>query len=749
MKKQRNDSDSDCDDKTSLIEFCQGRFAGLERILRELVVSDLGGFTLALLMDEVERKGCNRMLVPPFLQQEAGGKTLESRLKQETAAEPVMKKAKGGESLDEALKRLIPDGAHGSGRRKSLDEEKDAEIPSVSEAQRAVLGQYLKFVNREKSIKTLLKHASEQYEMYLTNGFGEKGAQFAACSGGPGLGKTTFCRKAFLRAAEVEEENELWQGMNKFRDVVIGAVNAGSLFQISYGRQPVAESELKQATKSIALRILGAMRNEIMDENVLSKFDATEILRAVLEHVGGGSKESFIVVNLDETNVVMDFDLGKQYFSWILTAFRTFNARGKGFVYCILSGTNVQPLHELLQTTSSKAPLEIPLPLLEPHHVREVIWDLANRKKKKKKTGKKVPESLGSRLDFVIEVLGGVPRYVEVLVFLLGKNADGTFTHATFVKNSSPEALEVIDAHAKLEQVKDAIISMYGTKFQGKLQALPILELVAASLFEFPVLRSMKFGDKTVGKLETDGVLFVQGREGENATIRLPWVFLVFAALEKNVGVPLLIRNLEVRLSSDQNEQNSLAILALKCQGLTRMGRPVSVGSLFGDAGKHVAQGLKEAKLEFSSFQVEEAASQIKKDIWQSWEPQLREKGAFVVNAKSASFADMMIVPKGGGPVIFLQEKQREVAKRQLNKGLAVPTMSLKAVQAEHKKCDIEGLTYVFVLITDEDFADDGNLAENEIVVTYLGQKTMIGSLLQLLRSYNHLERNKISLKKK
>lgn len=76
----------------------------------------------------------------------------------------------------------------GNSRRLSLEAEKEREVPDVSLESRSQLGPFLKFVNRERSIKVLLRHAADQYNKYL-KGFGEKEAQFAACSGGPGLGK--------------------------------------------------------------------------------------------------------------------------------------------------------------------------------------------------------------------------------------------------------------------------------------------------------------------------------------------------------------------------------------------------------------------------------------------------------------------------------------------------------------------------------------------------------------------------------
>ena len=93
-------------------------------------------------------------------------------------------------------------------RRLSLEKEKEDDIPDVPLTSRSRLGPFLKFVNREQSINVLLTHAADQYAKYL-NGFGEKEAQFAACSGGPGLGKVSivpgvdlFVAHAFCAAAD-------------------------------------------------------------------------------------------------------------------------------------------------------------------------------------------------------------------------------------------------------------------------------------------------------------------------------------------------------------------------------------------------------------------------------------------------------------------------------------------------------------------------------------------------------------------
>jgi hypothetical protein len=51
-------------------------------------------------------------------------------------------------------------------RRDSLEAERSEDLPIIVDCdEQSLLGEYLKFVNREKSIKVLLKHAAAQYSM--------------------------------------------------------------------------------------------------------------------------------------------------------------------------------------------------------------------------------------------------------------------------------------------------------------------------------------------------------------------------------------------------------------------------------------------------------------------------------------------------------------------------------------------------------------------------------------------------------
>jgi hypothetical protein len=84
-------------------------------------------------------------------------------------------------------------------------------------------------------------------------GIAEHQSQFAACSGGPGLGKTTFCRKAFTRAADAAETDDLWESVphkETFSPAVKACVDEGRQYRITFGAEslisalPIASRKL-------------------------------------------------------------------------------------------------------------------------------------------------------------------------------------------------------------------------------------------------------------------------------------------------------------------------------------------------------------------------------------------------------------------------------------------------------------------------------------------------------------------------
>ena len=627
-------------------------------------------------------------------------------------------------------------------RRESLENEKSTDLPPIMED--VDLGKYLKFVNREKSINELLKHASGQFFMYRTDeGIAEGRSQFAACSGGPGLGKTTFCRKAFTRAADTKTTDDpLWDDVprkDRFFPVVKACVNGGRQYRITFGAETLATDNDYQAPyMSLAHRLTEIITKEAHRFPDGRGYDQ---LYRVLCAITGGNPDAMVVINFDETNMVMAFDQGRNYLRQVLAAVQEFNRERKGFIFCTLSGTNVRPLHDLLKASSGgKAPKEIPLPLLQEDHVYEVLKDLLDRSNPDKKV--EVSQGCIEELDFVAQVLGGVPRYIEMLIYSLGEQkAESAFAMEVYGKILSSNA---IHPHAQLERVKELINKRYGWTFAELIRTVPCRILVSYSLFQWPISRGDSVGGiKTIGDLETDGVVFVQ-----DDTIVFPLVLLLnFAQAGHAQHLPMLLQKFDVMLSPDENERNSLGIFAMKCSALSENDGLVRLRNLFPlEKFSQIPNRVGATEMSFDQFELKRAKSRVEKRSWSDWLPILAEKGCFLLNCKGAAFADMIIVSKGGAYVVFIQEKQREVAKEQAQKKRKVPTLCYATVKEEHDKCDVS-TAHLFVIITDEEFDDFASLRENEIVLSSEMHSAAIGPLLALLRKHNHAQQpQKMSL---
>ena len=529
----------------------------------------------------------------------------------------------------------------------------------------------------------------------------------------------------------------MWEGVDDgFQRIVQDCVEWGRQYRISFGSMHLLHHELGDPAKSLALRLMRACGADPAWDQLP---EGRILLPQVVGHLTSYTKESLVVVNLDETNVLMRHDDGERYLSYVLSVVREINrGRDVGFVYLILSGTNVRPLHDAIQKSSSGvAPKEIPLPLLEVNHMQEVLLDLQQRQQ--------CGRSLGQQLDFVLEVLGGVPRYLEMLAFLLGQQ-DGTFTHEQYCAKLLDLGCE---APQLLEGVKRLILEQYGRDFAEMLQGIPCDAVMALSLFGWPVSRNESIAGSSVQELETRGIVFLRPASDEKLTLQMPLVLMLFASASVGHHAGMLLKHFDVMFSSDENEHNSLAVMSLKCRGLLQLEETILLTYLLPldlIVFPKLDAAWAQKELVCEDYALYEAESRITTKTWPAALSKLQERGAFVVNCKGAPFADMIIVPKGGEFVIFLQEKQRERAKEQMLAERTVPTLKVVTVQEEHKKCDVS-TPHLFVLITDEHFEDFADLKSNEVVLPYDQHGAVMGPLLALLRSFNHSNRRKIAVK--
>lgn len=188
--------------------------------------------------------------------------------------------------------------------------------------------------------------------------------------------------------------------------------------------------------------------------------------------------------------------------------------------------------------------------------------------------------TLDGELRFVLEVLSEVPRYMEVLVFLLGQDGTQHFDSSHYADSikKSPQP------HQLLENIRAIITVQYGAIFSTMLTTTTAQEswsaLVSASFFQWKVTREDKFGLKTVGELKSQGIIFVEPINAKEYTYAAVFPLLLLTKLLQKNSWPMLSQDFNVKLSSNENGQNTLAILSMKYKGLRVMGRPITVNFL-------------------------------------------------------------------------------------------------------------------------------------------------------------------------
>ncbi len=635
-------------------------------------------------------------------------------------------------------------------RRQSLEAEKaeKGNIPAIPYNERERLRGYIKFVNREKSINVLLRHAASQFGLWVGKSLNHKNAQFAACSGGPGLGKTTFSRKAFTRAVDAagQERTDIWGGVaSSFEEVVRKCVENGLQYQISFGNAPPSTEELKDPVKSFALRLLhehakigGGSMGQYVNLNVMEQMAAGEVLlEELVSYIVRGAMNSFVLINIDETNVLMRKEAGVDYLEAVLAAVVALNAShlpGVGFLFIVLSGTNAKELHRTLTSFSSgRKPQEIALPLLKIDDMEVVLRDLLRRG-----GGDADKWVVPTKLGYVLQLLGGVPRYLEALVFCLGQLGN-EFTLDQFV-----ETMQKADfrADSVLSRLSEVIRDKYGELYADTFGDVgdPLL-VMSYSLFGWRVAsRNVKIGGFAVSDLESKGLVFLERTESK-FRLSMPFFLLhqFLCSLDHTVvqTLPQVIRNF-VDISPDENERESIRVLVVKLLAFQIMGKLATLADLFPvEQFVNLDPELKDRVIEVENIVFDESPNQVKKDNWKRFVDSHAESGAIMKNARSAPFSDSFIITKGGKFVIFIQDKLSEISQGKNVQGTTVPALSVETVRVEHEKCNVD-TPHLFVVVTDHRFDHQKELAPNEIVLSHDVHGKWMGPLWALMRLHNH-----------
>ena len=531
----------------------------------------------------------------------------------------------------------------------------------------------------------------------------------------------------------------------RFQPVLDGCTQRGWRYRICFGEDVVSSDELAAPALSVAARLLWQhLKYELPRVSSVQSYDVfwrylsdrrlTFAPSDVLEHICGAvvpAAERMLLVNLDEINVLFsDHHSGAspapvtpqcQYLQHVLRSLLQLQIDGVAFVMPVLTATKALRVREIIRL-SGCAFREIPLPLFTAPYVEELVRDLLTRARqsagdKVEASGSECPgsiaaasaalaelqlqetveEALPPLLRHLLELMAGHPRFLEKLLFRLGRpdGAADEWLASTFVRHMAelqspaPPASSVLESW--LGAVSTDILNRYAAfkDYLCRSEFVSIApQLLGYTLFEWSVSRQQEFSEQayrcTVQQLEEDGVVFltpkpfsVLGGSSSSSSssnnqpdveLRLVMPFLWLHVLyvrhaahyaSSVVQLPL-VKTLTCQLSPAQNEELTLSVLALKCFCFAKQGKAF-VGSreLFGVVAGSDAQPdvqIRLPTLAATQWPVVKLRYQVTAADWPVWqtEPWLSEtewsKRRKAVSAARKAAEDGQAAPATSAP---------------------------------------------------------------------------------------------------
>jgi hypothetical protein len=534
-------------------------------------------------------------------------------------------------------------------------------------------------------------------------------------------GKSTFARVAFRRAVEDPAlfPTDVADG---FKEAVTHCFEAGRVILLDLGKcelgEHVGDDPVRYFT-SVVAKQCSPEADRVQIWNALPSGDtAWPTAMAVLNPDKG-----LFVLNIDETNTLLEL-------RWGSSALRTFvgaiaKTTGCGAFVVTLSGTHVHAQHQALDPSKSQVK-DISLPMLTTKHVEEVMQDFVSR------CGSPMLVNDQPMLKYAAQLLGGVPRYLEILLFELGAK-NGVWSKAVFTENVSN--IDCRSINAVLEQCITRLTERY-CRVMRVVHSAAIHPLLCAALFQLTLSREDEIAGRTVGDFEKDGVIFLHGKDPNLGVIVTAPFLLLRYAMTKQSSPPRLIRSISSFIDPKSTEQETLRILKLKYDAFKGLRDVVTLGDLYplrasqqGTWGCKVIALPEEASIDVVTEEIR-SSSQFTKLV-------KRSNGALQQNCGTAPFADSWLIPSSREFAVWHQDKRMNVAKKASQIG-AVRSVKPDAVQAERRKCGNSNDPRLFVYITDEhwDATNNAQLEDDVLVIGRSEHVSFFGPLLAARRLF-------------
>ena len=604
----------------------------------------------------------------------------------------------------------------------------------------------MKFVCREEPAK-LVYNVLDEYLDWKANMTGEpeKNIKFITVVGTSGKGKTTFSRR-FM--------NLPYSGRHP--DLVNDCRECNRRYRISCTELNITSDPETQLSLLVLYEAFKHCSSDVLLQDFISEFycnfsgklrfaDILEIITKTFftESSDKNHRKLLIIINLDETNSLLNSFKHKEFFQELLRILR--NASKRFNLLTVLSGTQPVDLFEQVKISQCKF-VDIKLSLIELEASKEVILGMT-----------KNPDSyhVSPHLEYLLTLCGGVGRYIEIAIIQMsiigsaksdGKEIKGfnLNSYKYFLENlQTPTHIDIL-----LERLTTGVLSHYPEVFSRFSQSIELLSCY--TLFQWPVQRETAINLSSIDSLEKEGLVFLQPMATFSSSFIciIPFITLFWAIKYSNQTVQIpFVKDSKSYFSPDESENNSLHIVMAKLWGLVHKNKlstdkdglySISLSELF-----PLRDSQRDSKIRFRPlFQINSSPQRIDKynyiELISDYECM-----AFL-NAKGASFPDAVIF---SNPIIGIQEKQSIVAKKRRLAGSPASYVDNASYQIEREKFL---QNQIFVLVTDEEIGDF-KLGPLDVVIDCENFAEFCGPLIALRKLYsiNALNENAKRLKLK
>lgn len=618
---------------------------------------------------------------------------------------------------------------------------------------------YMPFIDRDKEVEEIVHTIGCVAASYLDPAVDPILTPFATyliSTGIPGAGKTSLSRLGLVHACDNAEAFFPPHFTPQIANLLHNTVDQHMLFKLSYQIHRVKNIEIGCPEASVALRLLWEIikpfadtaRNSIWNslDNLLRSalncfdiqlhFRVSTVLDWYLTQLNSCRTLHFsiktigVIINLDEVHPIESIPFGGT--AYLNGAVKSLQNTTRNRMFCVfpyITSTKTLPILKAFSSSAGE-PHTIRLAPFSLQHSVQIVEDFYNRCS----TGGRKLRIRNARfktLEYILSLLSGNPRFIEMLIFVLGVDEKQEVWRAEQFESNLNDLMTLppssLLASSIFNKVSNYIIEKYRKHANVSLEALEeeLLMLLGYSILQTSVSLNtrVKNADVSFDDLESNGFLALKRIERSPGQyhIDIPFIFFMhyyqkwfYGQVLKNrdtLVMPVL-RHVDFLMNSDQFEELIVSTLVLRVLTLARKAPEcmvrgcwieVSLTDIFGfsiiyEESDHQVV-LKVHADKCKNPKIVKSQHWITSNNWNAFvNKNLSDENIFgVVNAQRAPYWDGCVLTD---PPMAVQAKQRLLERLKQSAGKDLHHLTVKDLQDEVDKCLPPGAYLVFV--TDE-----------------------------------------------